>query len=210
MKYILRTEVLYRRVRSVLDRAPSVLAASEDLQRITAAYKASCEAEERGAAPVYTSLAHLVHRPPIVHSRAGDKDKFLEYLVAIELQAKRPPPAPKLPIPDDGMTSFFLERFSRALRHTLKVMRLFRKLSIFVVVCCCCCLPRATVLIEVFMYLSDRELLGNVGRVSKWMYRLSRDNALWSKRMHLVYPTVAYAFRFVTAICCRHTVLRSA
>ena len=60
VKYILRTEVLYRRVRSVLDRAPSVLAASEDLQRITAAYKASCEAEERGAAPSYTtSLLHL-------------------------------------------------------------------------------------------------------------------------------------------------------
>lgn len=49
MKYILRTEIMYRRVRSVLDRSPAYLAALDDLQRITAAYKASNAALDRGA-----------------------------------------------------------------------------------------------------------------------------------------------------------------
>lgn len=47
-KYIIRSEVLYRRVRSVLDRSPAYLAASDDLKRIAAAYKASAAAADKG------------------------------------------------------------------------------------------------------------------------------------------------------------------
>lgn len=156
----------------MLDRSPALLAASEDLQRITAAYKASCVAEEKG-----TQL--FLHAFKLYmcsnYDYTGEKDKFLaEYLLAIELQAKSPPPAQKLPIPDDGI-------------HLLSCGAVIVHQSGLI-----CRLPLATVLTEVFMYLSDREVLHNVGSVNKWMYRLSRDNAFWSQRMHLVFPDVAY------------------
>lgn len=47
-KIILRTELMYRRVRSAIDRSPEYLKASEDLKRITEAYKASSKATNAG------------------------------------------------------------------------------------------------------------------------------------------------------------------
>ena len=48
VKYILRTEIMFRRVKSVLDPSPAFLAASEELKQIAAAYAASCNAAEKG------------------------------------------------------------------------------------------------------------------------------------------------------------------
>lgn len=51
-----------------------------------------------------------------------------------------------------------------------------------------------TVLLEVLQYLSDYDVLRLVGCVSKWLYRLSRDNSLWRTRMRRTFPKPAYQF----------------
>ena len=54
-KYILRTEIMYRRIKSALDRSPALLAACEDLKRIAEAYKKSTEGADSGTCCLFAS-----------------------------------------------------------------------------------------------------------------------------------------------------------
>lgn len=51
---------MFRRVKSVLDRSPAFLAASDDLRRITQAYKASAQAMDAGAHPAVELCAFML------------------------------------------------------------------------------------------------------------------------------------------------------
>lgn len=44
----------------------------------------------------------------------------------------------------------------------------------------------------VLEYLGNTAVLTKFGQLNKTCYRLSRDNSLWRRRMHLHFPEIAY------------------